>query len=114
MTGPTARRLVSCVLGAVALAAAMSGCGLLSAPQPTAVVANPIIEQPATGSGQRMIPIASLIHPAGKFFGVEVPGAPDSLNPVISVAAGIGRNPNLIGQYVQWNVPFDAAPPPGQ
>jgi beta-mannanase len=38
-----------------------------------------------------------------------VPGAPDSLNPVISVAAAIGRNPNLIGQYVQWNNPFDAA-----
>jgi mannan endo-1,4-beta-mannosidase len=109
MSWAAAGRLASCLLGAVALAATMSGCGLLSAPQPTAVVANPIIDRPATVSGRPVVPIASLIHPAGKFLGVEVPGAPDSLNPVISVAAGIGRNPNLIGQYVQWNAPFDAA-----
>ena len=109
MTGVRAGRLAACVLGAMAMAAAVSACGLISAPQPTAAVANPVIQQPGTGSGLRIIPLASLMHPAGKFLGVEVPGAPDSLNPVITVAAGIGRNPNLIGQYVQWNTPFDAA-----
>ena len=33
------------------------------------------------------------MHLAGKFFGAEATGAPDSLHPVISVAAGIGRDP---------------------
>jgi hypothetical protein len=44
------------------------------------------------------VPVSSLIHPAGKFFGLEVNGAPDSLSPVINVAASVGRNPNLLGQ----------------
>jgi len=108
-TAAAAGRFAACVLGAIATVAAVSACSLINAPQPTAAVASPVIQQPATGSGQRIVSVASLVHPAGKFLGIEVPGAPDSLNPIISVAAGIGRNPNLIGQYVLWNSPFDAA-----
>lgn len=107
MSWATSRKRAACALGAVATAVVVAGCGL-SAPQPTAV---PLVVLPGagSGSGQQMVSMASLLHPAGKFFGLEAQGAPDSLEPVISVAAGIGRNPNLLGQYVSWNTPFDSA-----
>jgi mannan endo-1,4-beta-mannosidase len=102
---------VTCALGAAAMTAALASCGRLDAPQPTAVSAAPVLGQSAAASAPvpKMVPLSSLINPAGKFFGVEVNGAPDSLNPVFNVAASIGRNPNLVGQYVSWKVPFDSA-----
>jgi mannan endo-1,4-beta-mannosidase len=45
----------------------------------------------------------------GKFLGVEAVGEPESLTPLISLAASIGRQPNLAGQYVAWGSRFDAA-----
>jgi hypothetical protein len=44
--------------------------------------------------------------PAGKFLGVETPGAPGSLAPVARFAASVGKRPDIIGQYVAWNSPF--------
>jgi mannan endo-1,4-beta-mannosidase len=52
--------------------------------------------------------VSGLLDPAGKFFGVEVNGAPDSMRPVEAVAAEAGQTPNLVGQFVEWNAPFDA------
>lgn len=103
------RKFATCVLGLLALATAVTACGL-SASQPTSGNAAAAGQQPAPPSSpaQKVVPISSLIHPAGKFFGLEVNGAPDSLSPVINVAASVGRNPNLLGQYVAWNFPFDA------
>lgn len=110
----TARRL-AVAFGAVAAAAALAGCGLIRAPQPMAQssgVTAPVVPQQ---SGQapapsRAMPSASaLIHPSGKFFGIEVKGAPQSINPVSTVAVSVGRNPNLIGEYVAWNTAFNAA-----
>jgi mannan endo-1,4-beta-mannosidase len=43
----------------------------------------------------------------GKIFGVEAPGAPDSLGPVRSFAASAGVRPNMIGEYMSWNDPLD-------
>jgi mannan endo-1,4-beta-mannosidase len=105
------RKFVTCALGTAAMAAALASCGRLDAPQPTAVSAAPVLGHSAAASApaQKMVPLSSLLDPAGKFFGVEVNGAPDSLNPVFNVAASIGRNPNLVGQYVSWKVPFDSA-----
>jgi mannan endo-1,4-beta-mannosidase len=107
----TISKFVTCALGAAALAAALASCSRFDAPQPTAVSAAPVLGQSAAASApaQKMVPLSSLLNPAGKFFGVEVNGAPDSLNPVFNVAASIGRNPNLVGQYVSWKVPFDSA-----
>jgi len=52
----------------------------------------------------------ALLHPGrGKFIGVEADGVPASLTPLISVAASIGRKPNVAGQYVAWGAPFDAS-----
>ena len=45
----------------------------------------------------------------GKFLGIEAPGEPESLTPLIALAASIGRQPNLAGQYVEWGSSFDAA-----
>jgi len=103
-------KLVAGVFGFLLLLAAMTACGL-SAPQPTSENAVPAGPQSAAapGSGQQILPVSSLIHPAGKFFGLEANGAPDSLNPVVNVAASVGRDPNMLGQYVAWNVPFDTA-----
>jgi mannan endo-1,4-beta-mannosidase len=45
----------------------------------------------------------------GKFLGIEADGEPESLTPLIGLAASIGRKPNLAGQYVAWGSRFDAA-----
>ena len=108
-------RIAARIAGGLALAASLAACGL-SAPNPTSGAARPAgsvgpagadsVSPTATRSIQ---PISALIHPAaGKYLGLEVNGAPDSLAPVIPVGASIGRNPNLLGQYVTWNSPFDA------
>ena len=110
-TGTLTGKRVASVLGILAVASALAACGL-SAPRPTAGgVAAPGGSLPAVSPGtvRKIVPVSTLIHPAGKFFGLEADGAPDSLSPVINVAASVGRNPNLLGQYVSWNVPFDAA-----
>jgi hypothetical protein len=106
MTG----KLAAGVLSFLALATALTACGL-SAPQQTSGAAIPANPQLAASprASHEIVPVSSLIHPAGKFFGLETNGAPDSLSPVINVAASLGRNPNLLGQYVAWNIPFDAA-----
>ena len=64
-----------------------------------------------TAGGALPYDVSGLLQPkAGKFLGVEAPGAPGSLAPVQRFAASIGRKPNLIGQYVAWNTPFPAQP----
>jgi hypothetical protein len=64
--------------------------------------------QPQTSSAPAALSAAALTHPDGKFFGVETQGAPDSLGPADDVAAAVGHNPNLLGQYLAWGSPFDA------
>ena len=107
------RRLVLGGAG-LALAAALSACGGLTAatlgtsgtsgggaggtaappPAPTSVPAS-------------TLSAAALDHPDGKFFGLEANGSPDSLSPAQEVSALVGRNPNLLGEYVQWGGAFD-------
>jgi beta-mannanase len=56
-----------------------------------------------------VVPASGLLDPSsGKFFGIEAGGAPDSMGPVDAVAAEVGQTPNLIGQFLVWNQPFDA------
>jgi mannan endo-1,4-beta-mannosidase len=64
--------------------------------------------QPQTSSAPTALSAAQLANPDGKFFGVEAQGAPDSLGPADDVAAAVGHNPNLLGQYLAWGSPFDA------
>lgn len=124
MTG----KLTASVLGFVALAAALAGCGqsasqLADASQASSVTAAPQLaappaiaregrpagsQQAASAAAQGVLSAAALVHPAGKFFGIEADGAPDSLTPVRDAAASVGRDPNLVGQFLSWNSPFDA------
>lgn len=93
------RTLASC-----ALVIALAACGS------SALYGVPGAEQPSPGPAPQARPysVAGLRDPAArKFFGVQAPGAPDSLGPVHSFAASLGVKPNLIGQYMSWNDPLD-------
>ena len=51
--------------------------------------------------------IKPLLRPAKKYLGVEINGAPDSLQPAEQFASWVGTKPNIIGQYVAWGTSFD-------
>jgi hypothetical protein len=51
--------------------------------------------------------VSPLLDPSRKYFGVEIPNAPDSLGPARQFATWTGVKPNLIGQYVAWGTSFD-------
>jgi mannan endo-1,4-beta-mannosidase len=94
------------ILGSLALAAALAACGssaLYGVPG-----AEPPSSTPTLVPGSHPYNVSGLRAPAGgKIFGVEAPGAPDSLGPVQSFAASAGVRPNMIGEYVSWNNPLD-------
>lgn len=52
--------------------------------------------------------ITPLLHPERKYLGVEINGAPDSLQPAEQFASWVGTKPNIIGQYVAWGASFDS------
>ncbi len=94
-------RLTPRILVGLALAMALAACGS------SALYGVPGAEQPSPAPA-RPYDVSALLDPAaGKFLGVEAPGAPDSLNPVRSFATAAGARPNLIGEYVSWNDPVD-------
>jgi mannan endo-1,4-beta-mannosidase len=102
------------ILTAMLAAALLAGCGsLLSAPStsnngqsaPSAPKAGTAAASPGPAYN-----VSGLLDPAtGKYLGLEADGAPDSLTPVNTFAANIGRNPNMVGQYIAWGTPFDAS-----
>jgi hypothetical protein len=104
-------RLAAAGLG---LAVALCACGI--APSGTSG-AGPQAGSGGSAAQQAVAPTApasaisaaALTHPDGKYFGIEADGSPDSLAPVQEVAASVGRNPNLLGQYLEWGRPFDQA-----
>ncbi len=111
MTGRAARRRrwAGLLTAAVALTLALAACSGVSngSGRPG--------QAPSTGSGGTSTPAAPavnmkmLAHPeSGKYFGVEANGQPDSLGPVEKFAGTTGRKPDLIGDYVGWNTPFDS------
>ncbi len=104
------RRLAISGLGLI-VAAALAACGpgTAGASGPVNAGSGPAVGAQSDPSGPSgTLSAAALIHPAGKFFGIEAPGSPDSLTPAIEAAASVGRNPNLLGQYIAWNSPFDS------
>lgn len=110
-----ARRRTAALAGTAAVVAALAGCSLIRAPQPTAQSTGFASAVPEAGAGQAqpaaapkpVRPASALLHPSGKYFGVEANGAPDSIGPVNAVAVSVGRHPNMIGNYVSWNTPFN-------
>ena len=105
-------RLAAGGLG-LAVAVALCACGI--APSATSGSGGPagsggsVAQQAAPPPPAKTLSAAALTHPDGKYFGVEADGSPDSLTPVQEVAASVGRNPNLLGQYLEWGRPFDQA-----
>ena len=120
------RRKPGTALAALAASVALAGCGALSAPRPPVPAAIEVAgghngfkadsgpsSQPGAGSrvtagSGTLRARSSLLRPSGKYLGVEADGAPESIDPVQTVATSVGRNPNLIGEYVGWDDPFDA------
>jgi hypothetical protein len=109
----TAPILCRTVLSGIALAVAvgLAACGPVASGAAGSSAAAPgqaASTQPVAPSVPRgTLSAAALTHPDGKFFGIEADGSPDSITPAMNVAASVGRNPNLLGQYVAWGDAFD-------
>lgn len=102
-------KVLTTVTAPLAAIVMLAGCGALRQASASGTVAQPLRVQ-APSSTRDVPPIATIIHPrSGKFFGLEANGSPESLSPVQAVSASVGRNPNMLGQYVAWNSPFDPA-----
>jgi mannan endo-1,4-beta-mannosidase len=102
-------RTAARALAGLTVAALLGGCGLSA---PMSAGSGTPAGQRATGQPPAPAHAHYSMHaltdpPAGKFLGVEADGEPASLTPLISLAASIGRKPNLAGQYVAWGAPFD-------
>jgi hypothetical protein len=104
----TGRSVVG-LLAAATLAASLTAC--LPSPGPGAGSSGQTGAGSSAPAGKPLLPpydITRLVTPAsGKYFGVEVNGNSGSLAPVAAFAASVGKKPNIIGQYLGWNVPFD-------
>jgi hypothetical protein len=117
-TAMVARALVlGAALGVAAACSASSVSGTVVASTAHTVVpaatvgplgrpASPVTADPIPPSSRR-----ELLHPAHKYFGVSVPGAPLSLAPIRAVARQVHKAPNLIEYFKDWGQPFDPAPP---
>lgn len=106
----TAHRVAIRLILPVAVVLSLAACGTGGADRAVTGSTQAASQQPPTQPARKaIVPASALLHPTGKFFGLEADGAPDSLQPVLNVAASIGTNPNLLGQYVAWNRPFDRA-----
>ncbi len=107
---PSRARLAAALLACTVLALLLAACG----PASHAASGG---SAPAQGSPQAQttpkpqpIDMNVLINPtAGKYFGVEPDAAVGAMGPVRDFAAVIGRKPDLVGYYVGWRTPFDAA-----
>ena len=101
----------------LALAVALSACGTLTAatlgtsgPSGGGGAGGAVTQPPAPAAvPPSTLSAAALDDPDGKFFGIEANGSPDSIAPAQQVSALVGRNPNLLGQYVEWGSAFDQA-----
>jgi mannan endo-1,4-beta-mannosidase len=106
---PSGPRRRIAVIAAILALAALTACGAGSHPgQSGNHDSSGPSPQPAVAS-PRPIDMSQLITPStGKYFGVEADGPPESLRQVRAFAALTGRQPDLIGEYVGWQEPFDA------
>jgi mannan endo-1,4-beta-mannosidase len=104
------KRPVLAFLAALALSAALAGCGSFLSEAAGVNGTGPNAQaSKATSDNSLPYDISGLLDPrSGKFLGVEAPGGSGSLAPVVRFAHSVGRRPNIIGQYVAWNTPFAA------
>lgn len=104
------KTVATAVMSAMVLVSGLAACSTLTQAQGSGTGAQTAARPVATpAAAQHVEPVSALVHPAtGKYLGIEAQGAPDSLDPVRTVAAELGQNPDLIGDYVGWNGAFDA------
>ncbi|WP_327431011.1 glycoside hydrolase family 26 protein [Streptomyces sp. NBC_01236] len=90
--------------------AGVSGCGLLGGDSDPAAEAarEPSAGASSTRAQQLPYDVKKLLHPAKKYFGVAVDGAPSSMKPVDAFAKTVGKEPNLVGSYSSWGDGFNA------
>jgi glycosyl hydrolase family 26 len=97
-------------LGCIVSVLTLAACG--GGSHPAASGSSPASSKSAQGGVIKAptVDMSRLLRPpAGKYFGVEADGPPASLGQVSAFARLAGRRPDLIGQYVGWNAPFDVA-----
>jgi mannan endo-1,4-beta-mannosidase len=97
-------------IAAATAAVMLAGCGsaLSAGSSGPANPSSPAVRTAAASPGPPYN-VSGLLDPAqGKYFGLEADGVPDSMTPVTTFAANIGKQPNVLGQYVAWNAAFDA------
>ncbi|MFD4622717.1 glycoside hydrolase family 26 protein [Streptomyces sp. NPDC058475] len=102
--------LVPMVLVLMALAG-VSGCGVLGGDgDPAADAAREPSAGASSPAAARHTPydVKPLLHPAKKYFGVAVDGAPSSMKPVDAFAKTVGKQPNMVGSYASWGDGFNA------
>lgn len=106
------RRLLCALLLLCAVAPTVAGCGVSGRARGQSI-RSPSGSVPSSGitaHSQPPVNASALTSPQGqKYIGIEAFGLPGSLAPLTTIAAGLGRRPNLAGQYVAWGSPFDAA-----
>ncbi len=106
------RRAMAAAVAAFVLAM-LAGC----IPAPESAPAGPLNGPGAGGgsarsAGKPLLPAyqtTRLLDPGtARDLGVEGNGAPGSLTPAARFAAGVGRRPDIVGQYLAWKSPFPA------
>jgi hypothetical protein len=86
----------------LALLSAVLATAGLAALGPSSSAASPAAHQTKTVASAAPTK-AQLLHPAKKYFGISVAGAPYSLSPVNAVTAEVGKAPNMLMFFQAWN-----------
>src|SRR5271154_6216021 len=95
----------SAALGVAAGLLILAGCAGSS---PSSVVASqthvPLASsQSALGSPALTIEKQALLHPTSKYFGISLPGVPQSVTtPITQIQQETGKRPNLVMYYQDW------------
>ncbi|MEU1594887.1 glycosyl hydrolase [Streptomyces sp. NPDC005708] len=94
----------------VVLLTGVSGCGVFQSNDPADSAARAPSADSAAGSTEQQAPydVTPLLHPAKKYFGVAVEGAPSSMAPVDAFSKTVGKKPNMVGSYASWGDGFNA------
>jgi hypothetical protein len=101
----TTSRIMRLLAVPLAMTLALTGCsGTNYGPPARSQDANE-----AAGTPKLVFPIdmRPLLHPKEKYFGVALPGVPQSLVPLKTFTNKVGKAPNMVKIYLAWNTPFD-------
>jgi hypothetical protein len=88
----------------------VSGCGVFQSNDPADSAAREPAADGTAGSTEQQAryDVTPLLHPAKKYFGVAVEGAPSSMEPVDAFSKTVGKKPNMVGSYASWGDGFNA------